>query len=102
MSADWLGICRRIVKRQQVLFDEAPTVAARDHYDGIGEGGDHTLVLDRLCEDIVFEELEQLAGQGPAFTAISEERGLVPAAPRASPRCSPVVPEGAVPADSDP
>jgi myo-inositol-1(or 4)-monophosphatase len=77
LSADWLGICRRIVKRQQVLFDEAPTVAARDHYDGIGEGGDHTLVLDRLCEDIVFEELEQLAGQGPAFTAISEERGQV-------------------------
>jgi len=77
LAADWLGICRRIVELQRVLFEETSTIAARDHYDGIGEGGDHTLVLDRLCEDIVFEELERLADGGPAFTAISEERGSV-------------------------
>jgi len=77
LAADWLAICRRIVELQRVLFEETPTIAARDHYDGIGEGGDHTLVLDRLCEDIVFEELERLADGGPAFTAISEERGSV-------------------------
>jgi myo-inositol-1(or 4)-monophosphatase len=77
LSADWPGICRRIVDRQRVLFEEAPTIAERDQYEGIGEGGDHTLVLDRLCEDIVFDELEKLAQGGPAFTAISEERGSV-------------------------
>ncbi|MEX1220128.1 MAG: inositol monophosphatase family protein [Solirubrobacterales bacterium] len=77
LTADWLGICRRVVERQRVLFEEVPTIAARYQYDGIGEGGDQTLVLDRLCEDIVFEELDKLAGAGSAFTAISEERGLV-------------------------
>jgi myo-inositol-1(or 4)-monophosphatase len=77
LSADWLGICRRIVDQQRVLFRETPTIAGRNHYDGVGEGGDHTLVLDRLCEDIVFDELEKLAEGGPAFTAISEERGSV-------------------------
>jgi myo-inositol-1(or 4)-monophosphatase len=77
LSADWTAICRRIVDRQRVLFEEAPTISERNHYDGVGEGGDHTLVLDRLCEDIVFEELQDLASGGPAFTAISEERGSV-------------------------
>ena len=77
LSADWLACCRRIVERQQVLFDQSTTVAERDVYDGIGEGGDHTLVLDHQCEDIVFEELVDLAGTKLAFTAISEERGTV-------------------------
>ncbi len=38
-----------------------------------------TLVLDRRCEDIVFEELEAgLARRGaPAVIAVSEERGEV-------------------------
>lgn len=77
LSSDWLGICRRIVERQQVLFDETPTIDGRDRYEGIGEGGDHTLELDRKCEDVVFEELGDLAQDGTAFTAISEERGSV-------------------------
>lgn len=77
LSADWTGICRRIVERQRTLFEGVTTIADRDSYEGIGEGGDRTLELDRLCEDIVFEELEELAGSGPAFTAISEERGTV-------------------------
>jgi myo-inositol-1(or 4)-monophosphatase len=77
LSADWLACCRRIVERQQKLFDNSTTVAERDQYDGVGEGGDHTLVLDHQCEDIVFEELVDLAGNELAFTAISEERGTV-------------------------
>ena len=77
LSSDWLGICRRIVERQQVLFDETPTIDGRDRFEGIGEGGDHTLELDRKCEDVVFEELGDLAQDGTAFTAISEERGSV-------------------------
>nr|MBA2644490.1 hypothetical protein [Solirubrobacterales bacterium] len=46
-------------------------------YDGIGEGGDHTLVIDRRSEDAVFAELEALAADGASFVAISEERGEV-------------------------
>ena len=77
LSADWLEICRRIIERQQVLFDETPTIDGRDRYEGVGEGGDHTLELDRKCEDVVFDELTLLAADGTAFTAISEERGSV-------------------------
>ncbi len=77
LSADWLAICRRIVEKQRVLFSESSTVPERDNYEGVGEGGDHTLVLDRQCEDIIFDELGQLAASGAAFTAISEERGTV-------------------------
>jgi myo-inositol-1(or 4)-monophosphatase len=76
-SADWLGICRRIVTAQQAIF--AATVSSEDRtvYEGIGEGGDHTLVIDRRCEDVVFAELEQLAAAGASFVAVSEERGEV-------------------------
>ncbi len=77
LTADWPEICRRMVERQQVLFDETPTIVGRDRYEGVGEGGDHTLELDRRCEDIVFDELSDLAADGTAFTAISEERGSV-------------------------
>jgi myo-inositol-1(or 4)-monophosphatase len=78
LDADWTGICRRIVEEQKKLFAEYETTEQRDNYEGIGEGGDHALVLDRMCEDIVFAELEKLAETGGgAFTAISEERGTV-------------------------
>ncbi len=76
-SADWLGICRRIVSAQQSLFDETSGIEARTQYEGVGEGGDHSLVIDRRCEDVVFAELEQLAADGASFVAISEERGEV-------------------------
>lgn len=78
LDADWTGICRRIVEQQKNLFAQSDTVSERDEYEGVGEGGDRTLVLDRQCEDIVFAELADLAGDGDAaFTAISEERGTV-------------------------
>ena len=50
---------------------------ARTDYEGIGEGGDHALVIDRRCEDAVFAELEGLAEDGASFVAVSEERGEV-------------------------
>ena len=52
-------------------------VEARTVYEGVGEGGDHTLVIDRRCEDAVFAELEELAAEGASFVAVSEERGEV-------------------------
>src|SRR3954454_12455942 len=76
-SADWPGICRRVVAAQRRLFDEVRGIEARTVYEGIGEGGDRTLAIDRRCEDVVFAELETVAEQGASFVAISEERGEV-------------------------
>jgi myo-inositol-1(or 4)-monophosphatase len=76
-SADWPGICRRSVAAQRELFAASPSSAERTVYEGVGEGGDHTLAIDRRCEDIVFAELDALAAQGASFVAISEERGEV-------------------------
>jgi myo-inositol-1(or 4)-monophosphatase len=76
-SADWPAICRRIVAAQQRIFDRVVTSEERTHYEGVGEGGDHTLIIDRECEDEVFAELEKLGAEGASFVAISEERGEV-------------------------
>ena len=77
-SADWPGICRRIVAAQRRIFDRGRDAARNARvYEGVGEGGDHTLVIDRQCEDEVFAELEKLGAEGASFVAISEERGEV-------------------------
>lgn len=76
-SADWPGICRRVVGVQRELFEQTAGIEARTEYEGVGEGGDRSLVIDRRCEDAVFDELEQLAAAGASFVAISEERGEV-------------------------
>lgn len=76
-SADWLGICRRVVAAQRAIFAATATSEERTVYEGVGEGGDHTLVIDRRCEDVVFAELDALAAQGASFVAVSEERGEV-------------------------
>jgi myo-inositol-1(or 4)-monophosphatase len=77
LSADWPAICRRIVAAQRPIFAEALTSEQRTVYEGVGEGGDRTLVIDRRCEDVVFAELEKLAAGGASFVAVSEERGEV-------------------------
>lgn len=77
LSADWPAICRRIVAAQRPIFAEALTSEERTVYEGVGEGGDRTLVIDRRCEDVVFAELEKLAADGASFVAVSEERGEV-------------------------
>jgi len=77
LSADWPAICRRIVAAQRPIFAEAVTSEERTVYEGIGEGGDRTLVIDRRCEDVAFAELEKLAADGASFVAVSEERGEV-------------------------
>jgi myo-inositol-1(or 4)-monophosphatase len=77
IDADWLGACRRIVAAQTELFENERGIAERTVYDGVGEGGDKTLVIDRRAEDAVFAELEAMHRSGLSFTAISEERGTV-------------------------
>jgi myo-inositol-1(or 4)-monophosphatase len=76
-SADWPGICRRIVAAQREIFTATASIEERTVYEGVGEGGDHTLAIDRRCEDVVFAELDQLAAAGASFVAVSEERGEV-------------------------
>jgi myo-inositol-1(or 4)-monophosphatase len=73
----WIAACRRAVDVQKGVFSEHRGSEARTQYEGVGEGGDKTLVIDRLCEDAIFAELEQLHEDGHEFTAISEERGSV-------------------------
>jgi len=77
LSADWPAICRRIAAAQRPIFEATRTSEERTVYEGIGEGGDRTLVIDRRAEDVVFAELEKLAAEGASFVAISEERGEV-------------------------
>jgi myo-inositol-1(or 4)-monophosphatase len=74
---EWLEACRRAVEVQRRIFAEHEGIQARTQYEGIGEGGDRTLVIDRLCEDAIFAELERLHRAGHEFTAVSEERGSV-------------------------
>jgi myo-inositol-1(or 4)-monophosphatase len=74
---EWLEACRRAVEVQRRIFAEHRGIAARTRYEGIGEGGDRTLVIDRLCEDAIFAVLDRLHRAGHEFTAVSEERGEV-------------------------
>src|SRR5215467_1025678 len=78
LSADWRRICRRIVAEHRRIFAAAPGIEERTVYEGVGEGGDRSLAIDRQCEDVVFAELDRLAAEGGSFVAVSEERGEVP------------------------
>jgi myo-inositol-1(or 4)-monophosphatase len=77
VASDWLDACRRMVSAQRELFERVSGIEARTEYEGIGEGGDRSLVIDCRAEDIVFDELARLHEAGASFTAISEERGEV-------------------------
>jgi myo-inositol-1(or 4)-monophosphatase len=74
---EWISAARRAVEVQKRVFEEHQGIEARTQYEGVGEGGDNTLVIDRLCEDAIFDELEGLHQAGHEFTAVSEERGTV-------------------------
>ncbi len=76
-NEEWIEACRRAVEVQRRIFEEHRGIEARTQYEGVGEGGDHTLVIDRLCEDAIFDELDGLHEAGHEFTAVSEERGSV-------------------------
>jgi myo-inositol-1(or 4)-monophosphatase len=78
LEADWLGVCRRSAERLQSMFAEYPSTAEREVGIGRGAGGDQTLVIDDGAEDVVLAELDRLHAEGYEFTAISEERGVVP------------------------
>ncbi len=73
----WLELCRNAVEAQKRIFSEHTGIEGRTVYEGVGEGGDRALVIDRLCEDAVFELLEKHHRGGSEFVAVSEERGEV-------------------------
>jgi myo-inositol-1(or 4)-monophosphatase len=76
LSTDvWLDACERMVAAQAEVYAGTRGISARTEYQGLGEGGDRSLVIDRKAEEIVFAELERLHADGAEFTAISEERG---------------------------
>jgi myo-inositol-1(or 4)-monophosphatase len=77
LSVDWLAICRRSVAAQRQIFERTAGIEERTVYEGVGEGGDRSLAIDRRCEDVVFAELGALAEAGGSFVAVSEERGEV-------------------------
>ncbi len=72
----WYQACRTVAGRlERALADLAP--AERRREIGAGEGGDTTVAVDELAEDLVFAELERLHQAGERFTVVSEERGEV-------------------------
>jgi myo-inositol-1(or 4)-monophosphatase len=73
----WREAFRRIVSTQVDLFAGTRGIEARTVYEGVGEGGDRTLEIDRQAEDLVFGELGILHEAGADFTAVAEERGEV-------------------------
>src|SRR5438046_5302503 len=67
-----LELSRRAAHRVRDALARHPETADRGRRLERGEGGDVTMVLDRLAEDAVLSELE---ASGEPMTAISEERG---------------------------
>jgi len=78
LQADWLGACRAASQGLREVLVEHPTSRERVVETGSrGEGGDQTLVIDELAEEVVFAQLDALHAGGARFTAVSEERGIV-------------------------
>lgn len=78
LAADWLGLARAAATELGAVLRASTSPEDRARETGTrGEGGDRTLALDAAAEDAVFARLEDLAAEGHAFTAISEERGRV-------------------------
>jgi myo-inositol-1(or 4)-monophosphatase len=73
LGADWLGICRRAEAASRRALDSCPA-SIRANETGIGEGGDISLVIDRLAEDAILAELERTE---LPLTVVSEELGTV-------------------------
>jgi myo-inositol-1(or 4)-monophosphatase len=78
MAPDWLGASRRAASGLHAMLAERTTIAERVIETGTrGEGGDRTLEIDALAEELVFLELAALHDAGARFRAVSEERGFV-------------------------
>lgn len=70
----WLGACRRACRRIAAELERLDSAARRERL-GAGAGGDTTLRVDRMAEDIVIAELSET---GLPFLLVSEEAGERP------------------------
>jgi myo-inositol-1(or 4)-monophosphatase len=74
-SQAWLPIFRAIAAEIRTTIPPlAGTPGGREEI-GLGAGGDRTIVLDQLAEEIVVRHLEQAYRSGLRFRLISEELG---------------------------
>ena len=74
-SPDWLPIFRAIAAEIRATIPPlAGTPRGREEV-GLGAGGDRTIYLDQLAEEIVVRHLEQAYRSGLRFRLISEELG---------------------------
>ncbi len=74
-SPDWLPIFRAIAAEiRAAIAPIAGTPRGREEV-GVGAGGDRTIYLDQLAEEIVVRHLEQAYRSGARFRLISEELG---------------------------
>jgi myo-inositol-1(or 4)-monophosphatase len=74
-SPDWLPIFRAIAAEIRATIPPlAGTPRGREEV-GVGAGGDRTIYLDQLAEEIVVRHLEQAYRSGGRFRLISEELG---------------------------
>jgi myo-inositol-1(or 4)-monophosphatase len=75
-SSRWLETCRQVASEAAERIADAPQNELSREL-GQGAGGDRTLVVDAIPEDLLFASLERLRAAGESFTVVSEERGEV-------------------------
>ena len=74
-SQDWLPIFRAIAAEVRAAVVPLAGAAAGRRVVGSGAGGDQTVYLDQVAEEIVVRHLEQAYRSGFRFHLISEELG---------------------------
>ena len=73
--AEWLEVFLRIGARvQEAVVPLSGTETGRVEF-AMGAGGDRTMEVDRLAEELVFAELKVLSDRGERFSVLSEEAG---------------------------
>ena len=74
-SLTWLPILRAIAAEVRAAVQPLAGTAKAREVVGLGAGGDQTIYLDQLAEQIVLRHLEQAYRSGFRFRLISEELG---------------------------
>ncbi len=74
-SLNWLPILRAIAAEVRAAVRPLAGTAKSREVVGLGAGGDQTIYLDQLAEQIVLRHLEQAYRSGFRFRLISEELG---------------------------
>lgn len=74
-SQDWLPVCRAIATEVRAAIPPLSGTTKGRAEVGTGAGGDQTIYLDQLAEQIVVRHLEQAYRRGFRFRLISEELG---------------------------